>query len=160
MSLIEHQLISKVLDENCFYQLSKYGVTSEDFIAIPAVYTFVSSYVSQYGNVPDYLTVVDKFSNFEYMETANTIAYMAKTLKSHTAKRKAYQLLQNEASEKFDKLNGTQFASWLAEEATAIAEEANMAGRLGTNLAQNGLERRKLYMESKEQGTGKFIATP
>lgn len=35
-----------------------------------------------------------------------------------------------------------------------------MAGRLGTNLAQNGSERRKLYMESKDQGTGKFIATP
>lgn len=160
MSLIEHQLISKVLDDNCFYQLSKYGISSEDFIVIPDVYTFVSSYVSQYGNVPDYLTVVDKFEGFEYVETANNIAYMAKTLKSHTAKRKAYQLMQNEVSEQFDKLTGTQFASWLAEKATAIAEEANMAGRLGTNLAQNGSERRKLYMESKEQGTGKFIATP
>lgn len=115
MSLIEHQLISKVLDDNCFYQLSKYGISSEDFIVIPDVYTFVSGYVSQYGNVPDYLTVVDKFENFEYVETANNIAYMAKTLKSHTAKRKTYQLLQNEVSTQFDKMTGAQFANWLAE---------------------------------------------
>lgn len=160
MSLMEHQLISKVLDDNCFYQLSKYGITAADFTVIPDVYSFVEGYVAQYGNVPDYLTVVDKFSNFEYTETANNLAYMAKSLKSATAKRKAYQLMQNEVSAQFDKLTGAQFATWLAEKSAAIAEEANMAGRLGTNLAQNGAERLQLYEESKEQGTGKFIATP
>ncbi|WP_301389451.1 DnaB-like helicase C-terminal domain-containing protein [Enterococcus entomosocium] len=160
MSLMEHQLISKVLDDNCFYQLQKYGISEEDFVVIPAVYKFVSSYVSQYGNVPDYLTVVDKFEEFEYTETANNIAYMAKSLKSSTAKRKTYQLLQNEVAAQFDKMTGVQFANWLAEQTTAIAEDANMSGRLGTNLAQNGAERLTLYEESKEQGTGKFIATP
>lgn len=160
MSLVEHQLISKVLDDNCFYQLAKYGVTAQDFVVIPDVYKFIDSYVSQYGNVPDYLTVVDKFSNFEYTETANNLAYMAKSLKSATAKRKAYQLMQNEVSAQFDKMTGTQFATWLAEKANEIADEANMAGRLGTNLAQNGAERLQMYQESKQQGTGKFIATP
>lgn len=160
MSLVEHQLISKVLDENCFYQLAKYGISSQDFVVIPDVYEFVEGYVGQYGNVPDYLTVVDKFANFEYTETANNLAYMAKSLKSATAKRKAYQLMQNEVSTQFDKMTGTQFATWLAEKATEIADEANMAGRLGTNLAQNGAERLQMYQESKQQGTGKFIQTP
>lgn len=158
--LIEHQLISKVLDDNCFYKLAKYGITASDFVAIPEVYTFVDSYVTEYGNVPDYLTVVEKFDAFEYTETANNLAYMAKSLKSATAKRKAYQLLQNDVSAQFDKMTGVQFATWLAEKTAEIAEEANMAGRLGTNLAQNGSERLQLYQESKEQGTGKFISTP
>ena len=160
MSLIEHQLISKVLDDNCFYKLAKYGITVSDFVAIPEVYKFVDSYVTEYGNVPDYLTVVEKFDAFEYTETANNLAYMAKSLKSATAKRKAYQLLQNDVSAQFDKMTGVQFATWLAEKTAEIAEEANMAGRLGTNLAQNGSERLQLYQESKEQGTGKFISTP
>ena len=160
MSLIEHQLISKVLDDNCFYKLAKYGITVSDFVAIPEVYKFVDSYVTEYGNVPDYLTVVEKFDAFEYTETANNLAYMAKSLKSATAKRKAYQLLQNDVSTQFDKMTGVQFATWLAEKTAEIAEEANMAGRLGTNLAQNGSERLQLYQESKEQGTGKFISTP
>lgn len=158
--LIEHQLISKVLDDNCFYKLAKYGITSSDFVAIPEVYKFVEAYVAEYGNVPDYLTVVEKFDSFEYTETSNNLSYMAKALKSATAKRKAYQLLQNDVSVQFDKMTGVQFATWLAEKTAEIAEEANMAGRLGTNLAQNGAERLQLYEESKQQGTGKFIATP
>lgn len=158
--LIEHQLISKVLDENNFYELQKYGLSGEDFVAIPDVYQFVESYVSQYGNVPDYLTVVEKFETFEYTETANNLSYMAKTLKSNTAKRKSYQLLQHEVSDKFDKMTGTQFATWLAEKTAAIAEEANQAGKRGTNLAQNGAERLAAYLDSKEQGTGKYIPTP
>lgn len=160
MSLVEHQLVSKVLDDNNFYELQKYGITSEDFIVIPDAFKFIESYVKQYGNVPDYLTVVEKFEDFEYTETSNNVAYMAKTLKSHTAKRRAFQLIQNEVTDKFDKMTGTQFATWLAEQSASIAEEANMAGRLGTNLAQNGKERKELYLESKEQGSGKFIATP
>lgn len=160
MSLLEQQLISKVLDDNSFYQLSKYGLTAQDFTVIPDVFTFITGYVRQYGNVPDYLTVTEKFDAFEYTETANNLAYMAKTLKSNTAKRKAYQLMQNEVSAQFDKMTGTQFANWLAEQATAIADEANMSGRLGTNLAQNGTERLRLYQDSKEKGSEKYVPTP
>lgn len=160
MSLIEQQLISKILDDNNFYELQRYGITIADFPVIPEVYKFVSSYVSQYGNVPDYLTVTEKFEDFEYTDTQNNMAYMCKTLKSDTAKRNMYKLLQEQTPDNFSKMSGAQFANWLTEKAQSIADDVNKAGMRGTNLAQNGKERRKLYEESKEQGSDKYLPTP
>lgn len=160
MSLLESQLISKVLDDNNFYVLQRYGITKEDFPALPEVYRFIESYVSQYGNVPDYLTITEKFEEFEYTDTSNNIAYMCKTLKSNTAKRKMYKLLQEETPEKFSQMTGAQFANWLTEKAEEITDDVNKAGRRGTNLAQNGKERLEMYRESKEQGTSKYLPTP
>ena len=160
MTLLESQLLSKVLDDNNFYELSKYGVTSEDFVAIPETYAFIESYVKQYGDTPDYLTVVEKFEDFEYTETSNNIAYMAKTIKSDTAKRKMFQILQNEASEKFSKMGGAQFTNWMAERVNDIADDVNTAGFNGVKLAQNGRQRLEQYMESKAAGTDKYLPTP
>lgn len=160
MSLIENQLISKILDENSFYELQKYGITSADFPALPDAYSFVESYVKQYGNVPDYLTVTEKFEDFEYTDTSNNVAYMAKTLKSNSAKRNLYKLLQEETPDKFSKMSGAEFANWLSVKAEIIADEVNKAGKLGTNLAQNGKERLALYNESKAMGDSKYLPTP
>lgn len=161
MSLMEHQLISKILDENNFFLLDKYNVKQSDFVAIPEVYQFVKGYVRTYGNTPDYRTVVEKFEQFDYQpDSANNIPYMAKALKSNSAKRAAYQLLQTEVEGNFAAMSGTQFANWLAEKAVEIADEANSASNTGTNIAQNGEERKQLYLDSKERGTGKYIATP
>lgn len=160
MTLLESQLLSKVLDDNNFYELSKYGITSEDFVAIPETYAFIESYVKQYGDTPDYLTVVEQFEDFEYTETTNNLAYMSKTLKSDTAKRKMFHVLQNEASDKFSKMSGAQFTNWMADRVNAIADDLNTARLKGVNLAQNGRQRLEQYMESKAAGTDKYLPTP
>lgn len=160
MSLLESQLLSKILDDNSFYSLDRYGITAEDFPALPDTYRFIEDYCKQYGNVPDYLTVTEKFEDFEYSETSNNVAYMAKTLKSNTAKRKMYKLLQEDVTDKFSEMTGVQFTNWIADKVEAIADDVNKAGKVGTNLAQNGKERHELYMQSKEQGDSKYLPTP
>ena len=160
MTLIESQLLSKVLDDNNFYELSKYGITSADFDTLPDVYAFIESYVKQYGDTPDYLTVVEKYEDFEYTETTNNLAYMAKTVKSDTAKRKMYNILQHEASDKFSKMSGAQFTNWMADRVNAIADDVNTAGFKGVNLAQNGRQRLEQYLESKAAGEDKYLPSP
>lgn len=161
MSLIEQQLISKVIDENIFYQLDKHNLKNEDFVVIPDVYEFVKGYVKEYGNTPDYKTVTENCEGFEYQgEVTNNISYMTKSLKSNTAKRKSYELLQKQVSSNFEKMTGTQFVNWLAEQTKVIADEANSAASTGTNVAVNGQERKQMYLEGKENRTGKFIPTP
>lgn len=161
MSLTEHQIISKILDDNSFYLLDKYNLKQNDFTAIPEVYGFVKGYVHSYGNVPDFRTVVEKFENFEYQgDISNNLSYMAKTLKGTTAKREAYELLQHKLEDNFSKMDGTTFANWIAKETKKIADEANSSTNSGTNLATNGAERLNQYLDSKEKGTGKYVRTP
>jgi len=160
--LIEHQLLSKVLDEKNFFILNKYNITEEDFVAIRPVYQFVKNYVMENkGEVPDYRTVVANFEEFEYIpEVADTFQYLCKTLKHYTAKRLQYELFQKKLPEKFTQLNGEELNDWIMGELQKIAVKTSTNSQTGTNFATNGLERLKWFEESKINRSNIFIPTP
>lgn len=161
MSMIEHQLISKVLEENNFHIMNKYNIKQVDFYNIPEVYEFVQSYVNEHGQTPDYRTVVGEFESFNYLpETADSFAYLAKALKNSTAKREVVMLLQKEAGKKFDELQGVEYINWMANEISRIQSMANATSYSGVNYAVNGDERWNTYQENKENRSFKFIPTP
>lgn len=161
MSMIEHQLISKVLEEKSFFILNKYNVSATDFIAIPEVYGFVKDYVDEYKETPDFRTVVAECENFNFQpEVHDTFPYLCKVLKSNSAKRSAFELLQKEATANFSKMNGSDFVDWLATESNKIKEVTSVHTSMGTNFATNGAERWQKYLDSKEKRTNMFIPTP
>ncbi|MDF2612528.1 MAG: replicative helicase [Clostridia bacterium] len=161
MSLIEKKLLSKVLEERNGYVLNKHNVQENDFYSLKEAYKFINEYIRQYGETPDYRTVVAEYKDFDYMpEVFDTFPYLCKSLKANTAKRQAYELLQKQAGQKFETLNGTEFINWLAEESVRIKDVANASSSTGTNYATNGQERREWYEESKEIRTGQYIPTP
>lgn len=159
--MLESQLISKVLDEQNFHVLLKNGVTERDFTLIPEAFTFVKEYAREYNAVPDYRTVVSKFDKFDYYpEVHDSFDYLCKQIKSTTAKREAINVLQSKAAEKFDAMNGTDFADWLYGEAQRLRDIAGASSFLGTNFAVNGAERAEKYDDSKEKRTYTYIPTP
>lgn len=161
MSMIEHQLLSKILDEKAFYVLNKYNVGEEDFYSIPEVYNFIKTYTEEYHETPDFRTVVAECEGFEYQpEVHDSFPYICKTLKSNSAKRSAFELLQKEATDKFSKMNGTDFIDWLATESARIKETTSIHTGIGTNFATNGEERWIRYTENKEKRSYKFVPTP
>lgn len=161
MAVIEHQLLSKVLEEGNVAVLGKYNISERDFYTIPEVYKFVKDYSSENGAAPDYRTVVSKYENFEYMpETTDSFKYLAKSIKSATAKRMAVELLQNNATRKFSELTGHEFAKWLHKESEHLLEVSTAETYLGENFATTGKERWERYLESKESRSFKFIPTP
>lgn len=161
MSIVENQLLSKVLDEKSFYVLNKYNINESDFYALSNVYSFVKEYTEEYHEVPDFRTVVAECSNFEYQaEVHDSFPYLCKVLKSNSAKRSAFELLQKEATENFNKMNGTDFIDWLATESGKIKDASSVHSGLGTNFATNGEERWARYNDNKEKRSYKFIPTP
>ena len=85
-------------------------------------------------------------------EVPDNIAYMCKKLKSDVAKRKAFELLQKEATDKFGAMDGLTFINWLHTESGRIKDVASIEVFAGTNFATNGLERKEMYLESKFSG--------
>jgi replicative DNA helicase len=157
----ENQLLSKVIDEQNFYVLHRFSIDRNDFPTLGNVYDFIKDYVKSEGTTPDYRDVVAKFSNFEYEpEIVSTFSYLCKGLKSQTAKRQSFELLQNQAGKKFKELQGDEFVKWLREEAERIEAISSSAFELGTNYAVNGDERKTWYEEAKETRTGQYIPTP
>lgn len=161
MSLVESQLLSKVLDEQNFYVLRKYNIDEGDFPTQSDVYAFIRSYVKEHGDVPDYRTVAAKFPDFDYQPGVHDkFSYLCKTLKSKTAKRRAFEILQHQASDRFKQLSGTDFVKWLKEEVDRLDTLVNTSSGTGTNYATNGTERRQWYEESKVKRSGQYIPTP
>lgn len=161
MANIESKLISKVIDEGAVAVLSKYNVTTEDFTQQKETFRFIKSYMKEFGTVPAYTEVVAECPDFEYIpEVPDNLAYMCKKMKSDIAKRRSFELLQKEASEKFNSLNGSDFIEWLHGETTKIKEVSAVESFAGTNFAINGAERKAMYLQSKEVGSGQYIETP
>jgi replicative DNA helicase len=159
--MIESQLLSKVIDENSFYTLNKFNVKTEDFHAIPHVYEFVKDYVREFGQTPDFRTVVAEHADFDYhADVHDAYPYLCKTLKGATAKRKAVTILGEKANENFKTMNGTDFANWMFEQATLLKATAESSSSSGTNYATNGAERKEWYLDSKEQRSYTYIPTP
>lgn len=161
MANIESKLLSKVLDEGSIVVLSKYNVTEQDFTQQKDTFRFIKKYMKEFGSVPAFTEVVAECPDFEYVpEVPDNPAYMCKKMKSDVAKRKAFELLQKEASPKFNALNGADFINWLHEETAKIKEVSAVESFAGTNFATNGAERKSWYMESKESRTYQYIPTP
>jgi replicative DNA helicase len=159
--MLEQQLLSKVLDEKNFYVLHRFNIDKHDFPTMGNVFQFIKDYTKDHGTTPDYRTVVAKFKDFEYEpEVADTFSYLCKTLKGQTAKRQAFELLQNQAGQKFKELQGDKFVQWLREEAERIEAVSSTAFELGTNYATNGQERAQWYEDAKEKRTFQYIPTP
>src|SRR5699024_11483899 len=81
------------------------------FHSLHDVYAFIKRYEGDNGAVPDYRTVVAEFEDFEYMaNVSDSYKYLAKRLKGATAKRRAVDLLQEEATENFSRMTGNELA--------------------------------------------------
>lgn len=161
MSALENKLLSKAIDENSLAVLSKYNVTENDFTQQGGTFEFIKKYVKEFGQVPVYTEVVAECKDFEYApEVPDNLAYMCKKLKSDNAKRRSFELLQKEAGEKFGALSGSDFINWLHDETGKIKEVATVDVFAGSNFAINGQERKALYLESKELGSGLYVPTP
>src|SRR5699024_9321531 len=105
MSMIEHQLLSKELDENNLAELNKYNVTATDFHSLHDDYACIKRYEGDNGAVPDYRTDVAEIEEFECMANLiDSYKYVAKRLKGATAKRRGLDLVQEEATENFSRM--------------------------------------------------------
>lgn len=161
MANIESKLLSKVIDEESFAVLGKYNISELDFCTQENTYRFIKDYLKEFGQAPVYTEVVAECPDFDYVpEVPDNVAYMCKKVKSDNAKRKTFELLQKEASEKFSQLSGTAFVDWLHEETSRIKEVTNSDSYSGINFACSGAERKAMYLESKEAGSGQYIQTP
>lgn len=161
MSIIEGRLLSKVIDQGDTAILKKYGIGAGDFRQDRKTFEFILEYEKEYKTAPTFSEVVAECPDFEYTpEVADNVLYMCKKLKSDNAKRKAYELLQKQATEKFSTMSGTDFTQWLADETRKIVEATTIDNETGIDFATSGAERKEMYLKSQDKKTRSFIPTP
>lgn len=159
--MVELQLISKILDEGSIIDLNRYNVSAIDFPTQSKVFNYIMEYNRNHEGLPDYRTIVADFEGFEYQPNVNEpMKGIITRLKQDTAKRKAYELLQTEAGQKFQSMPGDKFAAWLKEEADKIVQLTSTDFSVGTNFATNGNDRKLAYLERQANKDSQYIPFP
>lgn len=159
--MLENKLLSKVLDEKNFFILKKFNINADDFEVHTDVYRFIESYVREYGQTPDYRTVVEQFPDFEYMgEVVDAFPYLCKELKRKRGLRTAYTFLQNEVPKMFNNGKNKDFLKQLYEAVSDMYKASSAVSYSGSNYAVNGDERKERYLNSKKNRSKIFIPTP
>jgi len=157
--MIEYKLLSKVLDDENFHELTKYNVTEADFTEAKEAFLFIKEYVGEHKSVPSPSAVTSE-AEFDYIETSDKLSYLCTTVKNNTAKRRSFDLLQNQAGEKFGQMKGNDFVNWMTNELNAIKVLSDTHTGNGTNFATNGSERWEWYKEAEREGSSITIPTP
>lgn len=159
--MIEEQILSKMLDENNVNQVLKFNVQKEDFPTLGDVFEYIVDYRRAHGAVPDYRTVAGEYEVFDYQPgIQEPFSGLCKRLKVQSAKRRSFELLQNEAGAKYKELSGDKFVVWMEENIAKIKKATSSDFSIGTNIAVNGEERKERYDEAKERRTFSYIPTP
>jgi len=79
LTVVELQILSRVLKERNASILTLNGITEEYFITYPDEYQFITNHLKNYGNVPDKETFLAKFPQFTLVDVTENDKYLIET---------------------------------------------------------------------------------
>lgn len=159
--MLETKLLSKVLLDRNYRVLRQYNVTAADFSQDREVYNYIAGFVSEYDHTPPFEEVVSRFPAFNMQpEVYDSFPYLCKSLKKRKAKERIFQVLQNEAGEKYQSEEIDGFLDWIDGEIQATKAITSAASGSGTNYAVNGSDRKARYEDSKVNGSNVIVPLP
>lgn len=158
---VETKLISKILDEQNFFIVKKYNISADDFISHSDVFEFIEKYVREYGQTPDYRTVMEEFDDYEHIgEVVDAFPYLCKKLKEDRGLNTSFKFLQNEVPKLFNGGKNKNFLKDLREHVESMYSASKADSYAGSNYAVNGDERKQRYKEGKERTAEMIVPAP
>jgi len=130
-------LLSKIIEENNFTAIGRHRIDADDFVTKgeQEVFQFICTYAKENGyNCPSPDLVAHTFDEFNVRFGVNeSYEYLVKNLKGYLAKRKLYNLMANEASDKFETMAGAEFLDYFQEQLDIIRKETKPTSNIGVS---------------------------
>ena len=82
--MIQVQIISKILNTHSFAIVEDYLLTEDNFKDYRTEFDFIRSHYLDYGNVPDKVTFLDKFPDFEITDVTESDDYLIEKIQEET----------------------------------------------------------------------------
>lgn len=136
------QYLSKVIDANDVQAFTRFGIEESDFPteAERKAYRFVRDYAEQNrGQAPSYATFVAENPDIVYIpDVTDSFEYMAKQMKSFSAKLQTKKLIEQEFPEIFAKNDGLTAIELLKQRADSIILRTHVRKSIGTDVKNGG----------------------
>ena len=95
--MIEQSIISKLLDGGSLDELHASNVTSEMFLTCKDEISFILRHTEQYKQLPDKLTFLSEFSEFQMLDVSENMDYLIYKLKEAYTYTKLVPIIQSAA---------------------------------------------------------------
>lgn len=154
MASYEEQFLSKVIDENAISAITRYRIEESDMPTAAGrnALRFVMDYAKQNGGqAPSYATFVAENPDVTYIpDVTDSFDYMAKQMKSFSAKMRIKQLIEKELPTIFSDKDGITTAELLKEKFEQIIIGTNVRNKIGTDVKQDTDNFLREYQNRKE----------
>lgn len=132
------QYFSKVIDNNDVQAFTRFGIEESDFPteAERKAYRFVRDYAEQNrGQAPSYATFVAENPDIVYIpDVTDSFEYMARKMKSFSAKLQAKRLIEQEFPTIFAENDGISALEALKKRSEEIILRTSVRSKIGTNV--------------------------
>lgn len=144
--MIQIQVLNRVLTDKHLGLIMENGIDASFFSQYRDEYDFIVRHVSEYGNVPDDATMLEKFPGFELLDVTESDRYLVDALYEERMYNEMVPVL-NTAAEKMQG-NSMEAVKYLLPRVQKLLETSKFAG--GVDIMQNTSRRWDYYRELKD----------
>lgn len=144
--MIQLQMLNRVLTDKHLGILMENGIDASFFSQYREEYDFIVRHVSEYGNIPDDATILEKFPGFELLEVTESDRYLVDALFEERMYNEMVPIL-NTAAEKMqnDSMDAVKF---ILPKVQKLLETSKFAG--GVDIMKNTDKRWEYYQALKD----------
>jgi len=158
------QMFSKVVDNNDVQAFVRFGIEESDFPteAERKAYRFIREYSEQNrGQAPSYATFQAENPDIMYIpDVTDSFEYMARQIKSFSAKLQTKKLIEQESKQIFEENDGITAAELLKKRAEEIILRTHVRTKIANTFEDLGTLIKTEYQRRKEGKSFKMWKTP
>lgn len=141
--MYEEMVINKILDSKSLKIMNENGLTENNFLTCKDNYIFIMEHFQTYGVVPDVVTFLDKFRDFELLDVAENDGFLAYKLRESALYRDLVPILKTSGDmTREDSIKAVQF---LKEKLEKLLKSSNIQVGRGYDIMTNAKDRLEEY---------------
>lgn len=144
--MIQIQVLNRVLTDKHLGLIMENGLDRSFFSQYQEEYDFITRHVSEYGNVPDDETMLEKFPGFELLDVTETDRYLIDAIYEERMYNEMVPIL-NTAAEKMQN-NSLEAVKFILPKVQKLLETSKFTG--GVDIMKNTSKRWEYYQSLKD----------
>lgn len=144
--MIQIQVLNRVLTDKHLGLITENGLDKSFFSQYKEEYDFITRHVSEYGNVPDDATMLEKFPGFELLDVTETDRYLIDAIYEERMYNEMVPIL-NTAAEKMQN-DSMEAVKFILPKVQKLLETSRFAG--GQDIMKNTSKRWEYYQSLKD----------
>lgn len=152
--MVSLQILSKVVNSGDYSIIEDNLLDSEYFVGYEDEFNFITEHYNKYGNVPDKITFLSKFNDFEILDVSESDNYLIDTIREEHLYAKAVPILQKSAE--ILKTNSNDAVQFMLNAIKSLKPTYSVSG---VDIIHTADDRFNKFVERKENQDKWFFTT-